>query len=124
VTESASRTSLRITIGNEGEAEGELIRFLAPITVGTLLKILPIEGRAHSQTGGYSMIIGIQRGTEKAVQSVKAGTIAYWPMQDALVIYHSDSSPYSPVNKVGVITKNLELFKDLKSGTKIKFESI
>ena len=77
---SLSRTPVRIVLEGVGEARGELVRFSAPITVGTLLARLPIEGRAHPQRGGCSFIIGIRRGAEKAVRSVKAGTIAYWPM--------------------------------------------
>jgi len=117
-----SGTPVRITLEGVGEAKGELVRFSAPITVGTLLGKLPIEGRVHPQKGGYSSIIGIRRGTEKAVRSVKAGTIAYWPMQDALIIYHSYVQAYSPVNTVGKVTENLELFGSLRSGTKIRIE--
>jgi hypothetical protein len=120
--ESQSRTPIKIVVEGMGEASGELIRFSAPLTVEALLKRLPLEGRSHPQQGGYSFIIGIRRGTEKAVRTVKAGDIAYWPMQDALCIYHSDARPYSPVNTVGKVTENLEIFGGLKSGTKIMIE--
>ncbi len=122
MVESQSRTPLRIRIGGVGEALGELVRFSAPLTVETLLKRLPIEGRAHPQKGGISIIIGIRRGTEKAVREVDVGAIAYWPMGDALCVYHSDTVTYSPVNTVGKVTENLDLFKGLKSGTRIRFE--
>ncbi len=122
MVESRSRIPLKMTIEGVGEAHGELVRFSAPLTVETILKNLPMEGRAHPQEGGHSFIIGIRRGTEKAVRSVKAGTIAYWPMGDAMVVYHSDTSTYSPVNTLGRVTENLELFRNLRSGTKIRIE--
>ena len=49
--ESRSRTPIRIVVEGVGEAAGELIRFSAPLTVEALLKRLPLEGRAHPQTG-------------------------------------------------------------------------
>ncbi len=122
MAESQSRTPIRIRVAGAREALGELVRFSAPLTVETLLKRLPIEGRAHPQKGGISVIIGIRRGTEKAVKEVDAGAIAYWPMGDALCVYHSDTVAYSPVNTVGRVTENLDLFKGLKSGTRISFE--
>ena len=119
-----SRTPIKIIIEGIGEATGEFIKIRAPLTVGAIVKMMPLSGRLHAQGEGYSFILGIQRGTEKAVKEVKAGTIAYWPMQDAIIIYNKDTKPYSPVNKVGEIISNLELFNELKSGTRIKIEKI
>ena len=119
-----SRTPIKVVIEGIGEATGEFIKIRAPLTVGAIVKMMPLRGRLHAQGEGYSFILGIQRGTEKAVKEVKAGTIAYWPMQDAIIIYYKDTKPYSPVNKVGEITSNLELFNELKSGTRIKIEKV
>ena len=119
-----SRTPIKIIIEGIGEATGEFIKIRAPLTVGAIVKMMPLRGRLHAQGEGYSFILGIQRGTEKAVKEVKAGTIAYWPMQDAIIIYYKDTKPYSPVNKVGEIISNLELFNELKSGTRIKIEKV
>ena len=117
-----SRVPIKITVRDVGEAKGEIIKIRAPLTASAIANMLPLDGRLHAQPGGYSFIIGIKRGTEKAVNKVDAGTIAYWPMQDAIVIYTEDIRPYSPVNKVGEVSEGLEVFKDLKSGTRIKIE--
>jgi hypothetical protein len=118
----SSRTPIKIIVDGVGEAQGEFIKILAPLTVGAILKKLPMSGRLHPTPGGHSLIVGIRRGVEKAVTSVKAGTIAYWPMQDSLVLFNSDARPYSPVNKVGALTENLELLEKLKSGSRIRIE--
>ena len=118
--ESPSRVPVKITVEGVGEASGELVRFSAPLTFGALMKKMPLEGRLHPQPGGHSFIVGIRRGTEKAVNQVKAGDIAYWPMQDAVVIYTSDVRPYSPVNTFGKVTGNLEVFTGIRSGAKIR----
>jgi len=61
-------------------------------------------------------------GIEKASPTVEKGDLAYWPMGSALCIFWGETKPYSPVNIVGKVTKNLELFEKVKSGTKIVIE--
>ncbi|MFB0523278.1 MAG: cyclophilin-like fold protein, partial [Candidatus Bathyarchaeia archaeon] len=68
--------------------------------------------------------VPLKLGEEKAEPSVEKGTIAFWPMGNALCIFYGESQPYSAVNIVGKVTKNLELFKQVKSGTKILVEKI
>ncbi len=124
MAESISRTPVKIVVEGVGEARGEFVRILAPLTVAAILGKLPLKGRAHVRGGGLSMILGIRRGAEKAVRSVKAGEIAYWPMQDSLVVYFQDSKPYGPVNRVGKVSENIELFQDLKGGARIRIEKL
>jgi len=124
LAESAARTPVKIVVEGVGEAKGELVRILAPLTIGSILSKLPLRGRAHVRGGGLSMILGIRRGAEKAVKSVKAGEIVYWPMQDSLIVYFQDSKPYGPVNKVGTVSENIELFQGLKGGARVRIEKI
>ena len=121
---SPSRTPIRIRVVGLGDAGGELVRVSAPLTVETLLRRLPLGGRAHPCGGGYSLIVGIKRGEEKSVKKVRAGTIAYWPMGDALCLFHSNASTYSPVNRVGRVSENLELIGRITSGARIRIERV
>ena len=105
-----------------GEAEGELVRFLAPRTVDTIVRKLPVEGRAALWKEEVYFEIPVKMGEEKAKATVETGAIAFWPMGSALCIFYGQSQPYSPVNILGKVTKNLELFKEIKSGTRIKVE--
>jgi hypothetical protein len=68
--------------------------------------------------------IPIKVGAEKPVREVKKGTIAYWPLGNALCIFHEDLTPYSPVNVVGKVLEGIEIFKKVKEGTRIRIESI
>jgi len=120
--ESTSRIQIKFIIDGIGEAEGELIRYLAPRTVDAIVNRLPIEGRAALWKEEVYFEIPVKMGEEKAKSTVETGTIAYWPMGSALCIFYGSSQPYSPVNVVGRITKNLEFFKQVKSGTKIRIE--
>ena len=120
--EEISRVKIKFLIEGFGEAEGELVRFLAPRTVDTIVRKLPVEGRAALWKEEVYFEIPIKMGEEKAKATVETGTIAFWPMGSALCIFYGQSQPYSPVSILGKITKNLELFKQVKSGTRIKVE--
>ena len=114
-----SKIPISINIVDMGEASGYLNRLTAPLTVEEIMKMLPINSRTSPAMGFVSVILGIKRGPEKPVNSVKSGAIGYWPRGDALIICPRDFRPYGPVNRIGEITEGLELFKGLRSGTRI-----
>ena len=120
--EDISRIKIKFIIEALGEAEGELVRFLAPRTIGTIVRKLPVEGRAALWKEEVYFEIPIKMGEEKAKPTVELGTIAFWPMGSALCVFYGKSQPYSPVSILGKITSNLEIFKQVKSGATIKVE--
>ena len=121
---SISRIPVRFVIEGVGEAEGELVRYLAPRTVEAVTKGLPLEGRAALWKQEVYFEIPVKMGEEKAEPTVEKGAIAYWPMGKALCIFYGESQPYSPVNVIGKITNNLGIFENVKSGAKIRVEKI
>jgi hypothetical protein len=118
--ESVSRIKVKFLIEGLGEAEGELVRYLAPRTIDTIVRKLPLEGRAALWKEEVYFEIPIKMGEEKAKPTVEEGTIAFWPMGSALCVFYGKSQPYSPVSILGKVTANLELFKQVKSGSTIK----
>ena len=121
---SVSRIHIRLVVDGDGEAEGELIRIRSPRTVDAILRGLPIEGRAALWQEEVYFEIPMKMGNEKSSTTVELGALAYWPMGSAFCIFWGETQPYSPVNMIGKVTKNLELFKQVKSGTKIIIEKI
>jgi len=119
-----TRYRIRLIAEGHGEAEGELVRFQSPMTVDKLAKALPFEGRAAKWKEEIYFETPVKQGSEKPKPKVEVGTIAYWPMGSALCIFYGPTDPYSPVNVVGKITSDLEMFRTLKSGTKIRVEKI
>jgi hypothetical protein len=117
-----SRVKIKFVIDDLGEAEGELIRHLAPRTIAMIVRKLPLEGRTALWKEEVYFEIPVKMGEEKAKSTVEKGTIAFWPMGSAICIFHGETQPYSPVNVLGTITKNLKLFSRVKSGTKVKVE--
>ena len=122
--EGVSRIKIKFLAEGLGEAEGEFVRFLAPRSVDTLVRKLPIEGRAALWKEEIYFEIPVKMGEEKAKPTVETGTIAFWPMGSALCVFYGQSQPYSPVSILGKVTKNLELFKQVKSGTRIRVEQL
>ncbi len=118
-----SHIKVKFIIEGLGEAEGELVRFLAPRTIDYIVRKLPIEGRAALWKEEVYFEIPIKMGEEKAKPTVETGTIAFWPLGGALCVFYGKSQPYSPVSILGKITNNLEIFKQVKSGTTIKVEA-
>jgi hypothetical protein len=117
-----SRVKIKFSIDDLGEAEGVLIRHLAPRTVDMIARKLPLEGRTALWKEEVYFEIPVKMGEEKAKSTVEKGTIAFWPMGSAICVFYGETQPYSPVNVLGEITKNLGLFSRVKSGTKIKVE--
>jgi len=123
--ESVSRVPIKFIIeGFEEEAEGEFIRYLAPRTVEVIVRKLPVEGRAALWKEEVYFEIPVKMGEEKAKPTVEKGAIAFWPMGSALCVFYGETQPYGPVNILGRVTRNLELFAKVKSGTKIRVEKI
>ena len=120
--ENISQIKVKFIIEGLGEAEGEIVRFLAPRTIDTIVRKLPVEGRAALWKEEVYFEIPVKIGEEKAKPTVETGAIAFWPMGSALCVFYGQSQPYSSVNILGQITKKLELFKQVKSGATIKVE--
>jgi len=117
-----SRYNIRLIVEGYGEAEGELIRFTSPVTVDSLASAIPFEGRAARWKEEIYFEAPVKLGAEKAKSKVDVGTIAYWPIGSALCIFYGPTQPYSPVNVVGRVLSNLELFRKLKTGARIRIE--
>jgi hypothetical protein len=119
-----SHVKIKFTIEGMGQAEGELVRFLAPRTIDMIVRKFPIEGRAAQWKEEVYFETPIKMGEEKAKPAVETGTIAFWPMGSAICIFYGKSQPYSPVSIIGKVTDNLDLFRQIKSGTKIRVEGL
>ena len=119
---SVSRVPIKFIVDGVGKAEGELVRIRSPRTVDAIIRQLPLEGRAALWQQEVYFDIPVKMGNEKAKPTVEKGTLAYWPMGSAFCIFYGETQPYSPVNIIGQVTKNLELFESVKNGTEIIVE--
>jgi len=123
-SEDISRIKVKFLIEGLGEAEGELVRFLAPRSIDNITRKLPLEGRAALYKEEIYFEVPLKMGEEKAKPTVEQGTIAFWPMGGAICVFYGKSQPYSPVSILGKITSNLEIFEQVKSGTRIRVQLV
>ncbi len=114
-----SNIPIHIIVEGFGTATGELKRFLSPLTVERILKILPLSGRISRKNGFIYFNIKLQSGSEKPLKIVKAGTIAYWPRSESICIFYEDSQLSTTVTLLGIISSNLDIFKKPINGAPI-----
>jgi uncharacterized protein len=107
------------TIEGIGEAQGEFYRFAAPRTSDSLLRNLPVNGRAVRYGQEIYFQVNVKAPGEKPRSNMEIGSLGYWPQGDAVCIFYGPTRPYSPVNLLGRITNGLEFFEKVKEGTLI-----
>lgn len=118
-TSEVSRPKVVFAIEGVGEAQGEFFRFAAPRTSDSLLRRLPVNGRAVKYGQEIYFQVNVKAPGEKPRSNMEVGSLGYWPQGDAVCIFYGPTRPYSPVNLLGRITNGLELFEKVKEGTLI-----
>ena len=114
---------VKFTIEGIGEAEGEFYRVKAPHSVEDVYYALPVSGRAKIyENAELYFLIDIQVKAEHPTFDVSEGDIAYWPMGKAICVFWDKVKPYSEVNIMGKITKNLDVFKQAKNMSRVVLE--
>lgn len=109
---------LKIEVVGKGIAKAKLDA-RNPETAARIYKILPLEIKANLYLEEVYSIIPLELEYENQSSTSNKGDISYWPPGAALCIFYGESQPASPVNHVGQVTENLELFADVENGDRI-----
>src|ERR687886_1673184 len=113
---SVSRFPLTLEILNRGSAQCEIVRHLSPLTVGTILKRLPLQDRIHKFADKLVYIeTGLTIGAEKQKTRFKRGDIAYMTSNGSICVFIKDSSVI-PMNPIGIVKSNLEIIEATRTG--------
>jgi uncharacterized protein len=113
---SISRLPVTLEITNKGFAECEMIRHLSPVSVGMILKRLPLQDRIHKFADKLVYIeTGLTIGSEKQKSRFKRGDMAYMTSNGSICIFIKDSS-VMPMNPIGVVKSNLEIIEATRAG--------
>ncbi|MFN3621326.1 MAG: cyclophilin-like fold protein, partial [Nitrososphaerales archaeon] len=114
---STTRRPIRIEVTGKGTSEGELYRHKAPLTVGVLLRSLPISGRAVRYRDEFVYFTtNIVVGLEKPTQTFKKGDIAFFPMNGSICFFLKDCQVSQHMSRLGQVTKALDILNSLTAG--------
>ena len=113
---SVSRLKIAIEIQEKGSASAELVRHFAPLTIGTVLKSLPLQDRVHRYVDKFVYIeTGLMIGPEKHRTQFHCGDIAYLTSNSSICVFVQDAK-VQPMNSLGIVTSNLEVIESSRPG--------
>jgi uncharacterized protein len=105
---------LIIEVTGKGKARAALDE-RNPKTAALIYKNLSLEGKANLWLEEVYFIIPLEIEYENQSTIASRGDISYWPPGMAFCIFYGESQPASPVNHIGRVTDNLELFKQIEN---------
>ena len=109
---------VEIEVSEKGIAKAKLDE-RNPETASRFYKNLPMEGKANQWLEEVYFIIPLELEYENQSPDATKGDLSYWPPGAALCIFYGESQPASPVNHIGKITFNLELFRKIEEDDEI-----
>jgi hypothetical protein len=113
---SVSRFKISIEIQNKGYASAELVRHLAPLTAGAVLKSLPLQDRVHRYTDKFIYIeTGLVIGAEKQRTVFHRGDVAYLTSNGSICVFMQDAT-VQPMNSLGIVNSNLKVIESSQPG--------
>ena len=120
---------IKIDLLGIGTINGEMIRYLAPLSADAIINKLPINLRGRFGFGSkiYWTLLGIEiyKGTNsKSKKNVVKGDIVYNPQSDELIFILENTELQMKVNQIGKVTENLEFFLQAKNGLNTKISKI
>jgi len=127
------KVRVRIKSKSIGEVLAELTDEYSPKTFNEVVKALPIEGVASIWGSEIYFPIPVFVDEENSFEVVEKGAIAYWPPGNSLCIFwgptpasrHKDEiRPASPVNVVGRVLGDPEVFSKVRFREKIVIEKV
>ena len=101
-----SKFDLVLKINGNANMSCQLKRHLSPVTVGLIMRMLPLSGNAHQM--GKSIVYfetNINSGIERKKIDFKRGDIAFLPIEGSICFYIDDVSNGKPMTPIGTINE-------------------
>ena len=117
--------AIKINLFGIGTIEGDIIRYISPLTADAVIEKLPLVLRGRFSLGSkkYWTLPGLEiykGANSKSTTTVEKGEILYNPKTDELIITLEDIEMSNKVNKIGKVTSNLEILLQARNGLNTK----
>lgn len=114
---SVSKVVLNLSLKGSGILNLELKRHLAPKTVGSIIRAVPLEGNAHMLGKSVALMdTNLNTGGEKLRNSFKKGDIGFMAGNGSICFFLEDVNQSRPMTLVGKIITNLDVLTNVKPG--------
>jgi len=116
---------IKIDLFGIGTINGEILRHYAPLSADAIVNKLPVilRGRFSFGSKTYWTLPGVKiyKGhNPKSVKNVEKGDIVYNPKTDELIILLENTEMPNKVNKIGIVSDNLEILLKATNGLNTK----
>ena len=113
---SVSKLECVASVVGKGDATVSLYRHLAPITVNSVVRALPLSSRVTLQQAMLCLFTQLRIGVEKPRMKFGRGEVAFLPSGGLICVFLGEAKSDRPLNPIGKVESRLELFDSLKSG--------
>lgn len=114
---SVSKIEIVLEIKGRSYLKCELKRHLAPRTIGSIIRSLPLEGNAHLMGNSFAYIeTKINVGGERQRNEFKKGDIAFMASNGSICFFFNNTNSTKALTPIGTITENANALNDVKSG--------
>ena len=113
---------IKFILPNIGESLGELIRIKGPHLTELINRNLPINSRGLKREDMFFIPIDVLYAAEKPTITGNRGDIVYEPKAKALIVLVNDKKFDTKIANIGSITKNLEIFENLRMSSGVRIE--
>jgi hypothetical protein len=113
---SVSKKQLVLEIKGRSKISCALKRHLSPLTVGKIMRSLPLEGHAHMLGKNIAYFeTMVDSGIERPKTEFKKGDVAFMSSTGSICFFIEDSKPGKPMTPIGKLD-DIEELKNLKPG--------
>src|SRR5580658_3013233 len=122
---SVSKVECKVSVRGKGELMIDLYKHLAPITVNSILRALPMSARVTVYPKAMVCILtGLKTGVEKQRLEYSKGEIAFLAANGSLCFFTSAVKSQSPLNPVGKISSNPEILEKVSPGDSMEIVQV